>query len=48
MSVKIQLDKKKIALDVGDIFAEPLASGGRAPKLKASGDYDFLPRLRIL
>jgi len=29
MSVKIQLDKKKIALGVGDIVAEPLTNGNR-------------------
>ncbi len=29
MSVKIQLDKKKIALGVGDIVAEPLSNGNR-------------------
>ena len=33
MSVKIQLDKKKIALGVGDIVAEPLANGNRVAGL---------------
>src|SRR6266404_5644977 len=33
MSVKIQLDKKKIALGVGDIVAEPLSNGGRVAGL---------------